>query len=173
MKELPSRRYLLSALGLGLGAALLPQSAVAQMRLHADKIVIIKHRRLLLLMQHGHIIKSYPIALGPHPRGPKEREGDGRTPEGYYIIDYRTRNTPYYLALHLSYPNAVDRMVAAYFHTDPGGAIYIHGLPDGFADPDPVKFFKDWTEGCIAVSDPAIREIWDAVPNGTEVVIKP
>ena len=119
------------------------------------------------------MIKTSPIALGWNPVGPKEREGDGRTPEGSYIIDRRMRDSAYDLALHISYPNAIDRMVARYYHFKPGGGIYIHGMPDGFPDPDPVKFFKDWTDGCIAVSDPAIQQIWKMVANGTPVEIEP
>jgi murein L,D-transpeptidase YafK len=173
VKGLQTRRDVLSALSVGLAALLVPPSASAQMQLHADEIVIVKHKRVLRLMQHGHVIATYPVALGPHPIGPKEREGDGRTPEGFYIIDYRTRDTGYYLALHLSYPNEIDQVLAREDHVDPGGAIFIHGMPNGSGDPDPVKFFKDWTNGCIAVSDPAMREIWNAVSIGTQVVIKP
>jgi murein L,D-transpeptidase YafK len=173
VSELPSRRAVVSALSLGVVGVLVPHGAFAQMRLHADEVLIIKHLRRLFLLQHGHVIKSYPIALGRHPIGAKDREGDGRTPEGFYVIDRRTRDSAYHLALHLSYPNEMDRIIAREQHVNPGGAIYIHGMPDGFGDPDPVKFFKDWTDGCIALSDPAIRQVWNAVPDGTPVVIRP
>jgi murein L,D-transpeptidase YafK len=174
VKAIETRRRVLSALGLGVvAAALASPAAVAQMRLRADEIVIIKHLRVLELLQHGHIIRRYPIALGPHPFGPKERAGDGRTPEGFYIIDYRTRDTPYHLALHLSYPNEIDRVLAREDHVNPGGDIFIHGMPARFGETDPVKFFRDWTEGCVSVGNLAIEQIWDAVPDGTEVVIKP
>jgi len=173
LKELQSRRLLLSAFGLGAAAILVPLGASAEMPLRADKIVIMKRRRLLLLLSGGHVIKTYPVALGPHPVGPKERKGDGRTPEGFYIIDRRSRDTPYHRALHLSYPNEIDRVLAREDHVDPGGDIYIHGMPARFGHTDPVKFFRDWTEGCVSVGNVAIEQIWNAVPDGTPVVIRP
>jgi murein L,D-transpeptidase YafK len=168
-----SRRRVLAALGFGFVVAVLPRSSFAQTRLRADKIVILKSRRLLLLMWRGRVVARYPIALGPHPIGPKERAGDGRTPEGFYTIDGRTRDTPYHLALHISYPNEIDRILSREQHVKPGGDIYIHGMPARFGHTDPVKFFKDWTEGCISVGNIAIEQIWNAVPDGTPVVIRP
>ena len=136
-----------------------------------DGIVIVKHERILQLLYQGQVLKSYPIALGRHPIGPKRQEGDGRTPEGSYVIDGRTANTPYHLALHLSYPNAAD-LVQAGRH-NPGGAIFIHGMPARFGRTDPVRFFVDWTDGCISVGNHAIEEIWAVVRDGTTVEIRP
>lgn len=166
------RRTFLAAIGL----ALFPQSSRAQplSRLPpADGVRVLKARRILQLLRDGRVLKSYPIALGRHPRGPKRRHGDGRTPEGLYIIDGRTTRTPYHRALHISYPSAADEARAAAAHLSPGGAIYIHGMPRWYGHLDPVRFFVDWTDGCIAVGNVAIEEIWDAVADGTPIEIRP
>lgn len=168
-----SRRKVVAALGSGFAALAVPQWAAARLPLQADEIIVIKHTRRLYLLDQGKIVKSFPIALGPHPYGPKVAQGDGRTPEGWYRINWRTRNTPYHLALHLSYPNKLDRDIAREYHLKPGGEIFIHGMPARFGHTDPVKFFKDWTEGCISVGNIAIEQIWNAVPDGTPVDIKP
>ncbi len=136
-----------------------------------DRIVVIKHERVLRLEYRGDVLKSYPIALGRHWKGAKREKGDGRTPEGVYLIDGRTRVTPYHLALHLSYPNAADRARAG--GRALGGAIFIHGMPARFGRTDPVRFFVDWTNGCISVGNHAIEEIWDVVADGTAVEIRP
>lgn len=140
----------------------------------ADRIVVLKSERKLLLMRHGAVLRSYPIALGPHSRGPKRATGDGRTPEGVYLIDGRHPHSPYHLALHISYPDAADRAYATAAHVDPGGDIFIHGLPAWYGGPkDPNRFYKDWTEGCISVGDTAIEQIWAAVDDGTPIEIRP
>jgi murein L,D-transpeptidase YafK len=137
----------------------------------ADRILVLKAQRRLLLLRGDAVLKSYPIALGPHPRGPKRWQGDGRTPEGVYIIDRRTKRTAYHLALHISYPNEDDLDRAA--GGNPGGAIFIHGMPARFGHTDPVRFFVDWTDGCIAVGNIAIEEIWRAADDGTTIEIRP
>lgn len=139
----------------------------------ADHVVVYKSRRTLDLMHDGKVFASFPIALGPHPRGPKEKEGDGRTPQGHYFIDWRSADTRYTRELHISYPNAEDLARAERLHVDAGGAIFIHGLPRRFGDYNPARFYKDWTEGCIAVGNVAINQIWDDVPVGTPIVIRP
>lgn len=139
----------------------------------ADRIVIIKSHHVLELVRDGAVLKSYPIALGRHPIGPKRRRGDSRTPEGVYIIDGRTTKTIYHRELHISYPNARDLARAKAAHVNPGGQIFIHGMPPRFGHTDPVRFFRDWTNGCIAVGNIAIEEIWDAVSDGTAVEIRP
>lgn len=116
---------------------------------------------------------SKPIrSRSVHPVGAKRRRGDGRTPEGIYVIDGRTRQT-IYLALHISYPNAEDRARSGTAHMSPGGNILIHGMPARFGRTDPVRFFKNWTNGCIAVGNIAIEEVWEAVDDGTPVEIRP
>lgn len=138
-----------------------------------DRIVIWKSKRELDLMLKGVVIRAYPIALGSHPVGDKRRKSDGRTPEGHYVIDGRTRRTGYHRALHISYPNDADRREAGEKGFDPGGDIFIHGMPASFGRKDPVRFFVDWTNGCIAVGNIAIEEIWNAVDDGTPVEIHP
>jgi hypothetical protein len=139
----------------------------------ADRVVVLKGRRLIELVHRGEVFESFPIALGPHPDGPKERKGDGRTPEGRYVIDGRSAVTRYTRELHISYPDAQDWARARAQHVDPGGAIFIHGLPEDYGYSDPPHWYRDWTEGCIAVGNRAIGQIWDAVPNGTPVDILP
>jgi murein L,D-transpeptidase YafK len=139
----------------------------------ADRILVLKSARKLLLLRHGTVLRSYPIALGPHAVGPKRARGDGRTPEGVYMIDGRNPRSRYHLALHISYPNAADRAHATAVQADPGGAIFIHGLPAWYGPGDPGRFYKDWTEGCISVGNTAIEQIWAAVPDGTPIEVRP
>jgi murein L,D-transpeptidase YafK len=157
-------------ISLGL-AGLSPRPAVAIEK--ADRVLVLKTEHRLLLLSGNHVIKSYPIALGRHPKGPKHWRGDGRTPEGTYVIDRRFSRTPYHLALHISYPSELDRARALSAGRRPGGDILIHGMPQRFGHTDPVRFFRDWTNGCIAVGNIAIEEIWDAVDDGTPVQIQP
>ena len=170
-----ARRLLLGAIAaapLALAAAV-PACALPGAAHKADEIVVLKSARRLFLLRGGAVLRSYPIALGPHAVGPKRAIGDGRTPEGSYVIDGRNPRSAYHLALHISYPNAADVARAAAAHADPGGAIFLHGLPAGFGALDPVRFTRDWTEGCISVSDRAIEEIWRAVADGTPIEIRP
>ncbi len=139
----------------------------------ADKVLIEKQARRLTLLAKGEVIKTYPIALGGNPIGPKEREGDNKTPEGLYIIDSRNGNSGYHLSLHISYPNAEDKRRARELGARPGGDIMIHGIKNGFAPVGATHAEVDWTEGCIAVTNPEMEEIYKLVPNGTLVEITP
>lgn len=139
----------------------------------ADRILVLKGKHELRLLRGGTVIKTYPVALGFHPTGPKRRRGDGRTPEGVYIIDGRTTRTAYHLALHISYPNTADRARARAAAVPPGGNILIHGLPERFGRTDLVRFPRNWTNGCVAVGNLAIEEIWAAVDDGTPIEIRP
>ena len=139
----------------------------------ADKVLIEKQARRLTLLSKGEVIKTYKIALGGNPVGPKERQGDNRTPEGTYIIDARNGNSGFHLSLHISYPNAQDKMRARELGVPPGGDIMIHGIKNGFAQVGPSHAERDWTEGCIAVTNQEMEEIYNFVPNGTLVEIKP
>lgn len=121
----------------------------------------------MLLLLGNSLLRTYRVALGRDPIGHKECEGDGRTPEGRYTIDRRNPKSRYYLALHISYPNESDRARAAAQGLDPGGDIMIHGLKDGVVHDD------DWTQGCIAVTDAEMEEIWALVPEGTPISIEP
>jgi murein L,D-transpeptidase YafK len=135
--------------------------------LRANLVVVNKARREMLLLRGNSILRSYRIALGREPVGPKLQEGDGRTPEGRYTIDRRNPRSRYHLSLHISYPDARDVARAGEAGVDPGGDIMIHGLKDG------VLFAGDWTQGCIAVTDAEMDEIWSLVPDGTDIVIDP
>lgn len=135
----------------------------------ADKVVVIKCRRLLMLLRDGEIFKTYRISLGKQPRGRKTRSGDNRTPEGSYVLDSRNPKSKYHLSLHISYPNETDILNAHRRGVSPGGGIMIHGLLPGMLAP----VFSDWTSGCIAVSNREIEEIWRFVRDGTPIEIMP
>jgi murein L,D-transpeptidase YafK len=139
----------------------------------ADRVLIQKSARQLTLLRKGKPLRSYHVSLGSNPKGAKEREGDGRTPEGLYTIDSRNAYSKYHLALHMSYPNAADRARAARLRVSPGGEIMIHGTPNRWRWLSFVFPHLDWTAGCIAVSDSDIEEIWKLMPNGTVVEIRP
>lgn len=139
----------------------------------ADKVIVAKKQRRLTLTRNGKVLKTYNIALGYQPVGDKTREGDGRTPEGRYHIDYRNNKSNYHLSLHISYPDESDRSMAAERKVSPGGDIMIHGIKNGMGLIGRFHRMVDWTAGCIAVTDWEIEEIWRAVPNGTEIEIHP
>jgi murein L,D-transpeptidase YafK len=139
----------------------------------ADRVVVMKSQRTLELLRDGKVIQTYPIALGAHWRGLKRAAGDGRTPEGLYTIDRRSERTRYTRELHISYPNAEDRARAKEMNVEPGGGIFIHGLPRDYGPYDPPRWERDWTDGCISVGNAAIVKIWDEVPDGTPIEIQP
>jgi len=145
----------------------------AQPPQRADSILILKKDHVMELLAGGKVIRTYKVALGQGGLAAKEREGDARTPEGRYIIDSRTAESHYHKGLHVSYPNAEDRKRAAKLGVAPGGAIMIHGLPSGKGFVGAAHRLYDWTLGCIAVTDDEIDEIWDLVPVGTPVEIRP
>jgi murein L,D-transpeptidase YafK len=136
-----------------------------------DKVVINKAKRELLLMRGGKAIKSYAVALGRNPVGAKTRQGDGKTPEGVYSISGRNAASAFHRALRVSYPNATDRAHARKLGVAPGGDIMIHGLPNGQGHIGKAHRLTDWTEGCIAVTNAEIEEIWSMVADGTKVEI--
>jgi len=139
----------------------------------ANKVLIEKKARRLTLLRDGVVLRTYGIALGDYPVGPKRCQGDGRTPEGTYVIDSRNQNSHYHRSLHISYPNASDQRAAKGAKCNPGGDIFIHGLPNGQGWIGKAHMLHDWTLGCIAVTDEEIEEIWRMVPNQTLVEIKP
>lgn len=140
---------------------------------HADRIVVLKKERTLQLLSHGRMIKSYKVALGGNPVGPKTQRGDHKTPEGVYILDSRNAHSQFYRSIHISYPNAHDRAAARARGVSPGGDVFVHGLPNGYRWVGAQHRLKDWTDGCIAVTDQEIEEIWAAVDNGTPIEIRP
>lgn len=132
------------------------------------QVQVFKKKRKMLLISGNDVVKKYDIALGVNPVGHKRFEGDGRTPEGAYKIDYRKGNSAYHLSLHISYPNEEDTARAEAMGKEPGGAIFIHGREGKHRGRG-----KDWTVGCIAVTDDEIEEIWSMVKDDTTIFIFP
>lgn len=145
----------------------LPKSA------KADRIVILKGRRELQLLLDGIVEKTYSISLGRGPIGPKAREGDGKTPEGIYRIDSKNGVSRFHRALHISYPTTTQRDTAQKKGLRPGGDIMIHGLPRRFGWLGKLHRIWDWTDGCVAITNPEMDELWRAVTNGTVIEIRP
>ena len=139
----------------------------------ADSVLILKKDHVLELLSAGKVIRSYKVALGQGGLARKQRAGDGRTPEGRYIIDSRNAASAYHRSLHISYPNEDDRNRATKLGVSPGGDIMIHGLPNGRGWVGPAHRAVDWTLGCVAVTDTEIEEIWKLAPVGTPVEIRP
>lgn len=139
----------------------------------ADSIVVEKSKRRLTLFLAGTPVRTYAIALGTQPVGDKVKAGDGKTPEGLYHIDFKNPQSKYHMALHVSYPDAAHIERAEELGVSPGGDIMIHGLPPAYAKIGAAHVQYNWTEGCIAVTDKEIEEIWNAVPKGAPIQIKP
>jgi len=139
----------------------------------ADEIVILKSVRTMTLLSGSKVLKTYKVALGSVPVGAKQVEGDHKTPEGDYIIDAKNAHSQFHLSLHISYPSAADQQRARAMGARPGGAIMIHGLARPFAYLGPLHRQTDWTDGCIALTNSEIEEIWKLVPVGTKVEIRP
>lgn len=140
---------------------------------NVDAVVVKKSERLLLLLKDGEPVRRYSISLGENPVGHKLYKGDQRTPEGRYVLDWRNPDSRFYKSIHISYPNPRDQRLAEAWGLDPGGAIMIHGLPNNAGKWSFAYKGLDWTEGCIAVSNEAMDEIWRLVGNGTPITILP
>ena len=168
-------RELLAVLGvtyLAYGAAAEERSPAAALE-RADYVVVDKSDRKLYLYKTGRVLREFDIALGQMPNGPKQREGDFRTPEGKYFLDARNVNSDFFLSIHISYPNEADRARARAQGVDPGGQIMIHGLPN-----QPKYSLRryedtDWTDGCIAVSNSDMVDIWLMTRDSTPIEIRP
>lgn len=145
----------------------LPHDAVA------DRILVEKAARRLTLLQNGRALKSYSVALGRAPAGAKEFEGDQRTPEGIYTVDFHKADSDYHLALHISYPEQHDIDRAAAQGLSAGSDLMIHGLPNGRGWIGRFHRRADWTAGCIALANFEIEEIYRAVPDGTPIELRP
>lgn len=139
----------------------------------AERIVIDKSSRSLTLIRKDKVERTFPIVLGGNPVGHKTEKGDLKTPEGEYFINYKNLNSRYYLSVRISYPNDKDLQRARTLGVQPGGNIMIHGLPNNARPPYSRYLNEDWTEGCIAVSNQAMQEIWLAVRENTPVEIRP
>lgn len=152
---------------MGWALLLLLQTATAPV----DHVLVDKSDRTLTLLSEGQPVRIYrDIRFGDAPEGPKRFQGDERTPEGNYHIDARNPESRYHLSLRISYPDAADRAFAEERGRSPGGDIFIHGQPNG----SPIeRFGTDWTDGCIALSNAEIEEVWDLVETGTRVTIQP
>lgn len=139
----------------------------------ADKVVVQKTKRMLTLYANDEKIKTYRIHLGSNPIGHKRREGDSKTPEGEYVLDWRNPNSSYFLSLHVSYPNKEDTRSARGRGVSAGNNIMIHGQPNTMPWRKYKKLKKDWTAGCIAVLNHEMQEIWKSVQDGTKIIILP
>jgi len=138
-----------------------------------DKVLVVKSERKLQLLSRGQPLKSYRISLGKQPSGPKQQQGDMRTPEGFYWIDWRKTSDKYNLSMHISYPNARDLARAQQEGVAPGSMIMLHGTPVDEEYPEWFFHTLDWTEGCIALTNSDMREIWGVVKAGTLIEIRP
>jgi murein L,D-transpeptidase YafK len=176
VEPLPSvQRWLVvvvCCVGLSHCAAPISESTVKE---SADRVVVHKALRLLKLYQGQRLLATYPVRLGWAPHGHKFQEGDGRTPEGHYVIDWRNPNSQFYKSLHITYPNQQDRWQARMRGVEPGGMIMIHGQPNRIKPPLTAQDYArlDWTNGCIAVSNADMDNIWRSVPDQTEILILP
>ncbi|TPE52632.1 L,D-transpeptidase family protein [Amaricoccus solimangrovi] len=154
-------------LGVALAAPARASAYTQRLQPRATQIVVSKKNRAMALMSGKETLRTYRINLGFAPVGPKQRSGDGRTPEGVYYIDRRNPLSDFHLSLGISYPNATDVARCLALGVEPGGDIMIHGGPTRRAD----RYKKDWTAGCIAVTDGEMEEIWSMVPTGIPIVI--
>ncbi len=147
--------------------------SLASAETKATRIVVLKKDHKLQLFAGDRVLKTYSVALGRGGLEPKQFEGDHKTPEGGYILDRRKPNSSFHRALHISYPNDSDRERARKAGKSPGGDIMIHGITNGLGWIGALHRKMDWTDGCIAVTDQEIEEIWELVPDGTPIEIKP
>lgn len=173
MLESRSIPLLCSQIWLILLVAMAPAAIQAGAFPVADKVVIEKAARRLHLVQDGKTFRSFKIALGIMPVGDKKKEGDFRTPEGRYVLDGRNQNSDYFLSIHISYPDSADRREASQLGVDPGGAIMIHGQPNVPTRSEAYYRTQDWTNGCIAVSNSDMIDIWLMTDENTPIEIRP
>ncbi len=153
--------------------ALLGGCNLAQANEKAELVLVKKAEKKLLLISAGRPFREFRIALGPVPRGHKIEAGDQRTPEGEYVLDRKKEKSNFYKAIHISYPNDFDREQASQRGVNPGGSIMIHGQPNVKTWPEEIAQTFNWTDGCIAVTDSQMDEIWEAVEAGTPIKIQP
>ena len=139
----------------------------------ADAVLVIKSEKRLYLLNNGTSFASFSVTFGANPTGHKKAQGDERTPEGHYILDYKNPNSKFYKSIHISYPNSEDRANARRLGVDPGGDIMIHGQTNGWEGAAPVVQLFSWTDGCIALSNKDMDRVWEAVDPGTPIEIWP
>ena len=158
---------------LTLGICVLPVFCFATNISKADLVVVHKSKRTMALIKDGQPFREYSVSLGENPKGHKEEEGDKRTPEGEYLLDWRHHSDLYHRSIHISYPNEQDREAARERGVKPGGMIMIHGIPRIYERVADVLKSRDWTDGCIAVNNDEMNEIWNLVQDGTPIHIVP
>jgi murein L,D-transpeptidase YafK len=139
----------------------------------ADFVLVVKSESRLYLLRDQEVFASYRIKFGSNPKGHKQQQGDERTPEGRYILDYKNSNSSFYKSIHISYPNAEDRARARKRGVSPGGDIMIHGQSNGWGSFGWIIQFFNWTNGCIALTDSNMDRVWAAVEPGTPIEIRP
>ncbi|HSQ85133.1 MAG TPA: L,D-transpeptidase family protein [Desulfobacterales bacterium] len=152
---------------------LLPGLAIAGDLPKADFVLVKKHEKRLYLMKNKKPFKTYRVAFGANSKGPKIMEGDERTPEGTYILDYKNPDSDFYKSIHISYPNDKDIKRAREMGVVPGGDIMIHGQKNGSKNFSRIQRYVNWTDGCIAVTNAEMDEIWTSVDVGTPITIEP
>ena len=152
---------------------LLPWPAIAGDLLKADSVLVKKYEKRLYLMKNKKPFKIYRVAFGANSKGPKRKEGDERTPEGTYILDYKNSDSDFYKSIHISYPNDQDVKRAQKMGAAPGGDIMIHGQKNDAKNFDRIHQYVNWTDGCIAVTNAEMDEIWASVDVGTPITIEP
>jgi murein L,D-transpeptidase YafK len=139
----------------------------------SDLVIVEKSKSKLLLIKNGLVIKEYQVAFGANPKGHKQQRGDKKTPEGKYILDYKKSDSSFYKAIHISYPNEQDIKNAKNLGVSPGGQIMIHGQKNKLSSLAFITQKFNWTNGCIAVRNSEMDEIWSSVNKGTAIEIKP
>ena len=139
----------------------------------ADMVLVEKSKSRLYLMRQGEAFASFHVAFGSNPKGHKQEQGDGKTPEGRYMLNYKNAGSAFYKSIHISYPSAKDRQDALKRGVDPGGDIMIHGQKNGYGRLSILVQRFNWTNGCIALSDRDMDLVWDAVKPGTPIEIRP
>ena len=139
----------------------------------ADMVLVEKSKSRLYLMREGEAFASFRVAFGSNPKGHKQEQGDGKTPEGRYMLDYKNEGSAFYKSIHISYPSSKDRQDARKAGVDPGGDIMIHGQKNGYWRLSFLVQRFNWTNGCIALSDRDMDLVWDAVKPGTPIEIRP
>jgi murein L,D-transpeptidase YafK len=160
-------------LGMGWSAGAWAQASLIDHHEQADSVLVVKSERMLYLLKAGRVLRQFHIALGLVPKGHKQREGDFRTPEGRYFLEARNPASDYFLSIKVSYPNAQDRAHAAARGVDPGGQIMIHGQPNQPKRDESSYQGWDWTDGCIAVSNSDMLDIWLMTSESTPIEIRP
>lgn len=161
-------RFLAAVLAISFSA-----SCGADYPFRADRVLVKKSEKILYLMKNNAPMREFRVALGPRPRGHKQQQGDERTPEGIYVLEYKNEKSDFYKSIRVSYPNSSDMQWAQENGVDPGGDIMIHGMPNNSTLPEAFVQMYNWTDGCIAVTNAEMDEIWQAVEPGTLIEILP